>query len=142
MGLYFRARMKRFINIISLAFLLLMSFAYAEDPGVFFIKPSNGDVVDKTFEVVFGISGMTLAPAGTYDSGTGHHHLIIDAPLPDLSMPVPATKQYLHFGKAQDRTMITLDPGKHRLQMILGDGNHIPHNPPIYSEIIEVEVKP
>ena len=134
--------MKRFKNIISLAFLLLMSSAYAEDPRVFFIKPSNGDVVDKTFEVVFGISGMTLAPAGTYDSGTGHHHLIIDAPLPDLSMPVPANTQYLHFGKGQDKTMLTLEPGKHKLQMILGDGNHIPHSPPIYSEIIEIEVKP
>ena len=74
MELYFRAGMKRFKNIISLAFLLLVSSAYAEDSRVFFIKPSNGDVVDKTFEVVFGISGMTLAPAGTYDSGTGHHH--------------------------------------------------------------------
>ena len=142
MGLYFRAGMKRFKNIISLAFLLLMSSAYAEDPRVFFIKPSNGDLVEKTFEVVFGISGMTLAPAGTYDSGTGHHHLIIDSPLPDLSMPVPANKQYLHFGKGQDRTILTLEPGKHKLQMILGDGNHIPHSPPIYSEIIEIEVKP
>ena len=99
-------------------------------------------MVDKTFEVVFGISGMTLAPAGTYDSGTGHHHLIIDAPLPDLSMPVPANTQYLHFGKGQDKTMLTLEPGKHKLQMILGDGNHIPHSPPIYSEVIEIEVKP
>ena len=142
MELYFRTGMKRFKNIFSLAFLLLVSSAYAEDPRVFFIKPSNGDVVDKTFEVVFGISGMTLAPAGTYDSGTGHHHLIIDAPLPDLSMPVPANTQYLHFGKGQDKTMITLEPGKHKLQMILGDGNHIPHSPPIYSEIIEIEVKP
>tara|TARA_B100001996_G_scaffold291054_1_gene231265 strand:- start:3459 stop:3887 length:429 start_codon:yes stop_codon:yes gene_type:complete len=142
MGLYLRAGMKRFKNIISLSFLLLISSVYGEDSSVFFIKPSNGDVVDKTFEVVFGINGMTLAPAGTYDNDTGHHHLIIDAQLPDLSMPVPATKQYLHFGKAQDRTMITLEPGKHTLQMILGDGNHIPHNPPIYSEIIEIEVKP
>ena len=120
----------------------MASSVYAEDSRVFFIKPSNGDVVDKTFEVVFGISGMTLAPAGTYDSGTGHHHLIIDAPLPDLSMPVPANTQYLHFGKGQDKTMLTLEPGKHKLQMILGDGNHIPHSPPIYSEIIEIEVKP
>ena len=142
MELYFRTGMKQFKNIISLAFLLLVSSVYAEDSRVFFINPSNGDVVDKTFEVVFGISGMTLAPAGTYDSGTGHHHLIIDAPLPDLSMPVPANKQYLHFGKGQDKTMITLEPGKHKLQMILGDGNHIPHSPPIYSEIIEIEVKP
>ena len=142
MELYFRVGMKQFKNIISLAFLLLVSSAYAEDSRVFFIKPSNGDVVDKTFEVVFGISGMTLAPAGTYNSGTGHHHLIIDAPLPDLSMPVPANTQYLHFGKGQDKTMLTLEPGKHKLQMILGDGNHIPHSPPIYSEIIEIEVKP
>ena len=57
-------------------------------------------------------------------------------------MPVPATKKHLHFGKAQDRVKITLEPGKHTLQMILGDGNHIPHKAPIYSEIIVIEVRP
>ena len=108
--------------------LLMASPIYSEEPSVFFIQPSNGDTVDSTFEVIFGIKEMTLAPAGTYEDNTGHHHLIIDAPLPNLAMPVPASKQYLHFGKAQDRVTITLKPGKHTLQMILGDGNHIPHS--------------
>ena len=120
----------------------MTSSIYSEDSRVFFIQPSDGDVLDTTFEVIFGIEGMSLAPAGTYESNTGHHHLIIDAPLPDLSMPVPASEQYIHFGKAQDRVMITLKPGKHSLQMILGDGNHIPHDPPLYSEKIIIEVKP
>ena len=59
MGLYLRAGMKRFKNIISLSFLLLISSVYGEDSSVFFIKPSNGDVVDKTFEVVFGINAVS-----------------------------------------------------------------------------------
>ncbi len=134
--------MIRFKYIISTVFLLMTSSIYSEDSRVFFIQPSDGDVLDTTFEVIFGIKGMSLAPAGTYESNTGHHHLIIDAPLPDLSMPVPASEQYIHFGKAQDRVMITLKPGKHSLQMILGDGNHIPHDPPLYSEKIIIEVKP
>ena len=134
--------MKQFTQITCIFILLFSTAIYAEDSKVFFIEPSDGDVVGQTFEVVFGISGMTLSPAGTYEIGTGHHHLIIDAPLPDLKMPVPATKNYLHFGKAQDRVKITLEPGQHTLQMILGDGNHIPHKPAIYSEIIVIEVQP
>ena len=134
--------MKKFTHIICLYLLLAPADFYAKDSKVFFIEPSDGDLVDQTFEVVFGISGMTLSPAGTYEIGTGHHHLIIDAPLPDLTMPVPATKNHLHFGKAQDRVKITLEPGQHTLQMILGDGNHFPHKPPIYSEIIVIEVQP
>lgn len=134
--------MRQFTHIISIFLLLISTPIYTEDSKVFFIQPLNGDTVDHTFEVVFGINGMKLAPAGTYEAKTGHHHLIIDSPLPDLAMPVPATKQYLHFGKAQDRVVISLEPGKHTLQMILGDGSHIPHDPPIYSEIVVIEVKP
>ena len=99
-------------------------------------------MVDKTFEVVFGIEGMTLAPAGTYENNTGHHHLIIDAELPALSLPIPASENYVHFGKGQDRTELTLEPGRHSLQLLLGDGNHVPHQPPVASKKIEVIVKP
>ena len=134
--------MKQFTQITCIFTLLFSAAIYAEDSKVFFIEPSDGAVVGQTFEVVFGISGMTLSPAGTYEIGTGHHHLIIDAPLPDLTMPVPATKNHLHFGKAQDRVKITLEPGQHTLQMILGDGNHFTHKPPIYYEIIVIEVQP
>ena len=109
---------------------------------VFIIQPKNGETVEKTFEVVFGIEGMTLAPAGTYENNTGHHHLIIDAELPALSLPIPASENYVHFGKGQDRTILTLEPGKHSLQLLLGDGNHVPHQPPLASKKIEVIVKP
>ena len=109
---------------------------------VFIIQPKNGETVEKTFEVVFGIEGMTLAPAGTYENNTGHHHLIIDAELPALSLPIPASENYVHFGKGQDRTVLTLEPGKHSLQLLLGDGNHVPHQPPLASKKIEVIVKP
>jgi len=109
---------------------------------VFIIQPKNGETVEKTFEVVFGIEGMTLAPAGTYENNTGHHHLIIDAELPALSLPIPASENYIHFGKGQDRTVLTLEPGKHSLQLLLGDGNHVPHQQPLASKKIKVIVKP
>ena len=133
-------------RVIFIMFFLLcsngLSLAAETSTKVFIIQPKNGEIVDKTFEVIFGIEGMTLAPAGTYENNTGHHHLIIDAELPALSLPIPASENYVHFGKGQDRTVLTLGPGKHSLQLLLGDGNHVPHQPPVASKKIEVVVKP
>ena len=133
-------------RVIFITFFLVcfngLSLAAESSTKVFIIQPKNGEMVDKTFEVVFGIEGMTLAPAGTYQNNTGHHHLIIDAELPALSLPIPASENYVHFGKGQDRTELTLEPGRHSLQLLLGDGNHIPHQPPAASKKIEVIVKP
>jgi hypothetical protein len=92
--------------------------------------------------VKFGIKGMTLAPAGTKKENTGHHHLLIDTDPPaDMSQPLPATDKIVHFGKAQTEATVTLPPGKHTLQLLLGDQNHIPHNPPVLSKKITVNVK-
>ena len=136
----------REFRVIFIMFSLLccngLSLAGETSTKVFIIQPKNGEIVDKTFEVIFGIEGMTLAPAGTYENNTGHHHLIIDAKLPALSLPIPASENYVHFGKGQDRTVLTLEPGKHSLQLLLGDGNHVPHQPPVASKKIEVVVKP
>ena len=133
-------------RVIFIMFFLLscngLSLALETSTKVFIIQPKNGEIVDNTFEVIFGIEGMTLAPAGTYENNTGHHHLIIDAELPALSLPIPASENYVHFGKGQDRTVLTLGPGKHSLQLLLGDGNHVPHQPPVASKKIEVVVKP
>ena len=133
-------------RVILIMFFLLwsngLSLAAESSTKVFIIQPTNGEIVDKNFEVIFGIEGMTLAPAGTYENNTGHHHLIIDAELPALSLPIPASENYVHFGKGQDRTVLTLEPGKHSLQLLLGDGNHVPHQPPVASKKIEVVVKP
>lgn len=109
---------------------------------VFIISPKNGATVTSPVTVKFGIKGMTLAPAGTKDANTGHHHLLIDTDPPaDLSQPIPAVPdKVVHFGKAQTETTLTLPPGKHTLQLLLGDANHIPHNPPVLSKKITITV--
>lgn len=108
---------------------------------VYIIEPKDGAVVSSPVKVKFGLSAMGVAPAGTTVPNTGHHHLIIDAPLPDLSKPVPADKNHVHFGGGQTETAIELAPGKHTLQLLLADAIHVPHEPAIYSEKITIEVK-
>ena len=109
---------------------------------VFIVSPKNGETVTSPVTVKFGIKGMKLAPAGTKDPNTGHHHLLIDTDPPaDLNLPLPASDKVVHFGKAQTETQVNLPPGKHTLQLILGDANHIPHNPPVESKKITITVK-
>lgn len=113
-------------------------------PGaaVYFITPANGEVVKSPVTVKFGLKGMGLAPAGVDNPKTGHHHLLIDvAKLPPLDSPVPADANHRHFGGGQTETSIDLAPGTHTLQLLLGDMNHIPHDPPILSEKITIMVK-
>lgn len=135
---------------LSAAALFTMSSAWAEMPrtaapegaSVYFITPNDGATVDQTFTVKFGLKGMGVAPAGIDVPETGHHHLLIDTEtLPDVSQTLPATDNIRHFGKGQTETELTLKPGKHTLQLLLGDKNHVPHNPPVLSEKITVTVK-
>jgi len=124
--------------------------ALAEDPprtpappdvSLYILSPHPGELVSSPVTVRFGLSGMGVAPAGVINPKTGHHHLIIDAPLPDFSKPVPADANHLHFGGGQTEVQIELTPGTHTLQLVLGDHLHIPFQPPIVSTPIEVRVK-
>ena len=130
---------QHFINIFILFF---SGIVFAAAPRVYIESPENGALVQSPVEIVFALDGMELAPAGTYATNTGHHHLIIDNELPDLGMPIPSDKNHLHFGKAQDRVLLDLEPGLHTLQLLLGDGSHIPHQPPLISEKIEIRIVP
>ncbi|NJO22863.1 MAG: DUF4399 domain-containing protein [Sphingomonadales bacterium] len=112
-----------------------------EGARAYIIAPADGDVVTSPVTVVFGLSGMGVAPAGMERIDTGHHHLLIDAELPFMDEPIPASDNYLHFGGGQTETRIELAPGEHRLQLLLGDLNHIPHNPPVMSEAITITVE-
>lgn len=113
-----------------------------ESAQAYIIEPADGETLPQTFTVKFGLSGMELAPAGTDQDNTGHHHLLIDQQeLPDLSTSLPATEQIRHFGKAQTETELTLEPGKHTLQLILGNYLHVPHDNPVISQPITIEVK-
>jgi hypothetical protein len=84
---------------------------------------------------------MGVAPAGVAFDGAGHHHLIVDAPTPPLNAPVPADATHLHFGKGQTETTLELKPGKHTLQLVVGDQSHVPHEPAVVSKVITVTVK-
>jgi hypothetical protein len=91
--------------------------------------------------VQFGLRGMGIAPAGVKFDNTGHHHLLIDTDLPaNPAAPLPATDKIVHFGKGQTETTLTLPPGTHTLQLLLGDMNHIPHDPPVVSKKITITV--
>ena len=112
-------------------------------PGatVFIISPVNGSTVNSPLTVKFGISGMAVVPAGQFADNSGHHHLLIDTGLETFDQPIPSDAGHRHFGKGQTETAIELEPGQHTLQLVLGDGNHIPHNPPVISEIITITVE-
>ena len=115
--------------------------AAPEGAGAYIVSPANGDSVSSPVTVVFGLSGMGVAPAGTEKENTGHHHLLIDTELPPLDEPIPADDNHVHFGGGQTEVQIELTPGEHSLQLLLGDLNHIPHDPPVASEVITVTVE-
>jgi hypothetical protein len=110
---------------------------------VYFINLKDGDTVNSPFLVQFGLSGMGVAPAGVEKPNTGHHHLLIDAALTAEQMkePIPADSNHVHFGGGQTETMVTLPPGTHTLQLVLGDWTHIPFAPPVMSEPITITVR-
>jgi len=105
------------------------------------LSPQDGDVVSSPVTVVFGLEGMGVAPAGFDIANTGHHHLIIDAELPSMSLPIPADDNYRHFGGGQTEASIELGAGSHSLQLLLGNFLHIPHDPAVASEVISISVK-
>lgn len=112
-----------------------------EGARVYIISPADGATVSSPVTVLFGLEGMGVAPAGVNNPNTGHHHLIIDAELPDLTMPIPSDEHYRHFGGGQTQASIELAPGQHTLRLVLGDMNHIPHDPPVISDPITITVK-
>lgn len=112
-----------------------------EGAVVYIVSPQDGATVSSPVTVVFGLKGMGVAPAGVEKDKTGHHHLIIDAELPPLDEPVPSDDNHRHFGGGQTEVTVELALGPHSLQLLLGDQNHVPHDPPVQSEKITVTVE-
>jgi hypothetical protein len=134
---------------LAAAVILGASVALASEPTpspagaeVYFITPKDGATVSSPVTIQFGLKGMGIAPAGVQFENTGHHHLLIDTDVPaDKSQPLPTSDKVVHFGKGQTETGVKLAPGKHTLQLVLGDHSHIPHNPPVVSQKITITVK-
>ncbi|MDJ0944083.1 MAG: DUF4399 domain-containing protein [Kiloniellales bacterium] len=104
--------------------------------------PRDGEVItQQPFRVWFGLRNFGVAPAGIKKANTGHHHLIIDSPLPDPNEEIANDKNHLHFGAGQSEVMLELPPGRHTLQLVMGDHDHVPHNPPLVSRKVTIYVK-
>lgn len=117
---------------------------WLKDARVYIISPKDGATVKSPVEVVFGLEGLGVAPAGVDHAMTGHHHLLIDTPAPtgaDLEDALIKDEQHVHFGGGQTEASVKLAPGKHTLQLIMGDANHIPHNPPLVSKVVTINVE-
>ncbi|MEM8663203.1 MAG: DUF4399 domain-containing protein [Pseudomonadota bacterium] len=112
-----------------------------EGASVRIISPEDGATVSNPVTVVFGLTGMGVAPAGVNIPTTGHHHLILNTDLPAFDQPIPATEVILHYGAGQTETKLELEPGEHTLQLLFGDFRHIPHDPPLISEKITITVE-
>jgi hypothetical protein len=137
--------MKYIILILSMLVItsnIMAASTSAEGAKVYIISPQNGAVLYNPITIKFGLKGMGVAPAGTDKANTGHHHLLIDiTDLPSLEEPIPADQQHRHFGGGQTETALTMEPGQHTLQLLLGDKNHIAHDEPVLSEKITIFVE-
>ena len=128
------------MKLIIIALSIFLSFNVFSEK-VYFINLQEGDVLKSPFLIQFGLSGKGVAPAGVDIKNTGHHHLLINVDAIDYDLPIPSSTQHLHFGLGQTETMLDLPPGKHQLQLVLGDKYHVPHQPLLTSKKIEVIVK-
>ncbi|HXW27912.1 MAG TPA: DUF4399 domain-containing protein, partial [Xanthobacteraceae bacterium] len=107
---------------------------------VFFVDLKDGARLPAKATIRFGVFGMQIAPAGSKTPNSGHFHLLIDTPLPALDREIPSDLNHLHFGRGQAEAELTLPPGEHTLQLLLGDYAHVPHDPPVFSAPIHVHV--
>jgi hypothetical protein len=108
----------------------------------YIISPSDGETVTSPVVVRFGLVNMGVAPAGVDKANTGHHHLLVDVnKLPSMKKPIPSDDHHRHFGGGQTETVLKLPKGKHTLQLLLGDKNHVPFSPPVVSKKITFTVK-
>lgn len=137
------------MRLLAAALILAAPLALAQErtpspPGaeVYIISPKDGARVKSPVLVQFGLKGMGVAPAGVKAENTGHHHLLVDTDAPaNMGAPLPATDNVKHFGKGQTETSLTLTPGKHTLQLLFADQNHIPHQPAVISKKITITVE-
>jgi len=113
-----------------------------DNAEVYIVWPQNGTVISGgKFWLRMGLRNMGVAPKGVERQNTGHHHVLIDTDLPPMDKEIPSDRNHLHFGAGETEARIELPPGKHTLQLLLGDHNHVPHDPPVMSKKITITVK-
>jgi hypothetical protein len=122
------------------SFITLSINTFAQTNSVDFAEPKDGEIVTSPFNVKFLVEGMTVVPAGSKTSDTGHHHLLINAESIKTGEVIPVDERHLHFGKGQTETIVTLLPGKYKLTLQFANGLHESYGEGM-SKSIEIEVK-
>lgn len=127
----------------SLSLAAVAAFAATPSPPnaeAYIIWPPDGAVISGgKLWVRMGLRNMGVAPKGVELPNVGHHHLLIDTEL-STDGQIPSDRNHLHFGAGETEARIELPPGRHTLQMLLGDHNHMPHDPPVHSRQITITV--
>jgi len=104
--------------------------------------PTDGQTVKAgRVKVWFGARNIGVAPAGVNNPKTGHHHLLINTDPPPMDREIPNDRNHLHFGSGQTETYLDLAPGTYTLQLLMGDADHVPHDPPVISKRITIHVR-
>ena len=147
--------MKNLLSVLAVSIFIIPINALAGEtpsaPGAkqYFVNLADGATLKAPVKIIFGLSGMGIAPAGVDTPNTGHHHILLDRPALGLGEDgkdefdgnIISDENNIHFGKGQTQTTLDLKPGKHTLQLVLGDKDHIPHNPPVFSNVITITVE-
>lgn len=141
-------------GLIAAAALTVASAIHAQDTpapegaALYFIGLEDGTEVTSPLTIQFGLRGMGVAPAGVEQPDTGHHHLFVNRPpfgegefgTEELELGIPSDENHIHFGGGQTETTLELPAGQHTLQLVLGDHGHVPHDPPVTSDVITITV--
>ncbi|MDR5754018.1 MULTISPECIES: DUF4399 domain-containing protein [unclassified Caballeronia] len=113
-----------------------------QNAEAYIIWPPDGAVITGgKLWVRMGLRNMGVCPKGIDLPNVGHHHLLIDTDLPPMDQEIPSDRNHLHYGAGETDARIELPPGKHTLQLLMGDMNHMPHDPPVYSKKITITVR-
>ena len=112
------------------------------DAYLYIIWPNDGQRIKGAFWCRFGLRNMGIARAGDRTPDAGHHHLFVDLDEPvKPGAVIPSDKNHIHFGAGQSEARVELPPGRHTLQLLMGDDRHVPHKPPVRSKLITVTAK-
>ena len=137
-------------KLIFLCFIIICSFSTVsvyggETPSVpgtkvYFINLSEGQTIQSPYILQIGLtSQMGIAPALADWPDTGHHHILVDSTIKNMNKSI--SSKHIHLSKGQSEISLKLPSGKHTIQIVFADYSHIPHDPPIMSEIINIIVE-
>ena len=97
------------------------------------------NVLEGVFQAQFGRKGEAVVNENVSIARAGYEYAT--ANFKPFARPLPMTDKIVHFGKGQTETMLTLAPGKHTLELVFADYEHMSFDPPLHSKTITITVE-